>query len=144
MTQERSEKVFFAEGAITVTSSRITVRGDLHTMNNVASTKVRSTHLDDAKKKFMRSLGVVGSLILGFLLAVLLWAGPGLLAGLGVGLIVWVAGTVAAYRYIKPGYTLYTLDVGTTSGEQTVLVSRDLGLVRRVERAIADAIVFRG
>lgn len=144
MAQERSEKVFYAEGNITVTSTRVMADGDLYTMNTIASSKVRGHVLEDRKKKLLRDVCLLGSLLLGFLFAFLLWQGPGFVEGLVLGLIVWIAGSIATYIYIKPKYTEYKLYVGTNAGELPVMSSRDESLVRQVDRAIADAIAFRG
>lgn len=144
MTQERPEKTFFAEGGITVTSTRMMVHGDLHTMNNIASCRVRPRKLENDGKKLLRSLSMLGSILLGFLCAVLLWQVMGLVAGLGGGLIIWIAGSIIAYLFIETEYTVYQLFVSTNAGEERVMVSSDRDNVRRVERAIADAIASRG
>lgn len=144
MRQEQSEKVFYAEGSVTVTSTRVMVHGDLYTMNTIASSKVRGHVLENKMKKLLRNLCLAGSLLLGFLFAVLLWQGPGFVEGLVLGLIVWIAGSVATFIYIKPKYTEYKLYVGTNAGELPVMGSLDESLVRQVDRAIADAIAYRG
>lgn len=144
MKREQTEDVFYAVGDITVTSTRLMVHGDLYTMNNIASSKVRGHRMTDARKILFRKLAALGSVVLGFLFALLLWQGPGFVEGLIVWFIVSIAGTIAAFFYIKPGYTEYKLYVGTTTGEQPVMSSLDESLVRQVDRAIADAIAFRG
>ena len=144
MTQEKSDNVFFAEGGITVTSTRLMIRGDMHTMNNIASSRVRPRKLEDQGKKLLRSMSMLGSILLGFLCAVLLWQVMGLVAGLGGGLIIWIAGSIIAYLFIETEYTVYQLFVSTNAGEERVMVSSDRDHVRRVERAISDAIASRG
>lgn len=129
------DKVLFAEGSVTVSLTRLVFDGDTYAMANISSCKVRFTEEQDDRLNLQRSVAVVASVVLGVALAILLHPVVTVVGGIGV---------VAAFIYIRPGYQLFHLYVGTNSGEMEVLSSRDEKLIRQIERSINDAIVERG
>ena len=52
MAEQGSEKVYFSENNVVVTYSRINMRGDMYSLPNVSSSKVRCSNMVDKKKKF--------------------------------------------------------------------------------------------
>lgn len=129
------DKVLFAEGSVTVSLTRLVLGGDTYAMANISSCKVRFTEEQDDRLNLQRSVAVVASVVLGVALAILLHPFVMVVGGIGV---------VAAFMYIRPGYKLFHLYIGTNSGEMEALSSRDEKLIRQIERSINDAIVERG
>lgn len=131
-----ADTVFYAEGGVTVTKTRFVSFGDTYAMANVSSCKTRYSAMKDDMKSFLRTAAIVVSI------------GAGIAIGVAsifvVGVILAVIGVVAAFIFIKPNYKLYSLYLGTNSGEIEAVSSRDPDFIIQIERAVNDAIVARG
>ena len=137
------DNVFFAQGAITVSQTRFVSDGDTYAMASISSCRSRYTEHVNDRLKFLRSLGIVASLVVGVALAIVLFGAVEAFGAI-VGVIVGIAGAVASFIFIKPAYRMYHLYLGTNSGEMRALSSRDQNFIQQVERAINDAMVARG
>ena len=132
-----SDKVFFAEGDVTVTQTRfVSTKGETYAMANVSSCKTRWSSEKDDLKSFLRIAAIVASIGVGIAI--------GVMSVMVVGIILAVIGVVAAFIFIKPNYKVYRLYLGTNSGELEVLASQDSNFIAQIERAVNDAIVARG
>ena len=134
MAEQGSEKVYFSESDVVVTYSRINMRGDMYSLPNVSSSKVRYSNVVDKKKKILRSCAILVSILLGI---------PISINGNILGIILAVAGIVASLIFIKIKYKLYSLYLGISSGEHEAIHSRDSSFIDRINTAINDAMIDR-
>ncbi len=133
---EKVDKVFFSEGDVTVTRTRFVSHGDTYTMATVSSCKTRYSDETNGGKSFLRKVAIVISIGVGIAI--------GIASNFIVGIILGVVGIIAAVMFIKPGYKLYKLYLGTNSGELEAVLSKDENFIVQIERAVNDAIVERG
>ena len=133
---DTGDRVFLAEGVVTVTQTRFVFKGDTYAMSNVSSCRTRYSELTDSLKKFLLYLAIVGSVVIGGVLAVAVQP--------IVGGIVAIGGVVGSFIFIRPKYKVYHLYLGTNSGEVQAMWDVDQHFVKQVERAVNDAIVARG
>ena len=133
---DTGDRVFLAEGLVTVTQTRFVFKGDTYAMANVSSCRTRYSDETDALKKFLLYAAIVASIILGGVLAISV---EPIVGGIG-----GIAGIVGSFIFIRPKYKLYHLYLGTNSGEVKALWDTSQHFVRQVERAVNDAIVARG
>ena len=131
------DNVLFAEGGIVVSQTRFVSRGDTYAMSSVSSCRTRYTDEQDGTKNFLRTLAILGSVVLG----VVIWL---MLDQIIVGGVIGIAGAIASVALIKTKYRLWHIYLGTVSGETRAVHSRDQDFILRVERAVNDAIVARG
>jgi hypothetical protein len=129
------ETVFFENNNVKVTNSRFIVGNQTYAMAAVNSVKITTTDITPPNT-FAGILIVVGAI----------W----LLVALGSGnasSFLWsvalLAGGVFWFRSIKPTFE-HKIILTTSSGEATALTSRNDQDIRPVEKALNDALVFRG
>ena len=143
-----ADKVFFAQGNVTVTQTRFVHSGDTYVMANISSCRTRTTdHTEtDDGKKVLKTVAAWGSLIVGIVLAVFLYATVESVAVAVVVAVIGIIGAIAASIMIQPDsdYEVYHLYLGTNSGELEAISSREGDYIVQIERAINDAIVARG
>ena len=131
------DKVFLAEGGVTVSRTRfVSPGGDTYAMANISSCKRRYSDEKDAIKGFLQMAAIVVSIVAGIAI--------GISTEFFVGIIIGIIGIAAALIFIKPKYKLYHLYVGTNSGEIDAISSRESEFIVQVERALNDAMVDRG
>ena len=142
-----TDNVLLSKRGIIVSQTRLVVDGDTYAMAHITFCKRRysdETEID-ARKKSLRFLIIVGSIVGGIVLASVLSLGGSVEVGIAVGGVLGIVGIIVAL-FIDPKlpYRLYSVTVGTNSGPMDVVVTRDLGFSEQVERAITDAFVARG
>ena len=142
-----TDNVLLAEKGIIVSQTRLVVDGDTYAMAHITFCKRRySDEVEtDDRKKSLRFLLIVGSIVGGVVLAIVLSLGGSVEVGTAVGVVLGIGGLIAAlFIDTKLPYRLYSVSVGTNSGPMDIVVTRDLGFSEQVERAISDAFVARG
>ncbi len=142
-----TDNVLLAEKGIIVSQTRLVVDGDTYAMAHITFCKRRySDEVEtDDRKKSLRFLLIVGSIVGGIVLATVLSIGGAVDVGIAAGVVLGIGGLIAAlFIDTKLPYRLYSVSVGTKSGPMDIVVTRDLGFSEQVERAISDAFVARG
>jgi hypothetical protein len=131
------EQTFLNAGAVRVTSARFVVGAQTYAMSSVNSVKVQKTDITPSLAFPGLMVAVGGIWLLVHLTSSFkdwngyLWP----LGILGVG-IWWIWRTETKYQY--------KLVLTTSSGETPVLVSEKAADILPVEKALTDAIVYRG
>lgn len=131
-----AEKTFFAEGGVTITQSRVMVKGDTYSLANITSCKPRTSLETDQRKSFLKKAAVAVGIIIGIAIGVSA-------KNFWVGLIVAILAIIGA-RFIKDKYKLYKVYLGSASGETEALKNKDEHFIDQVVRAINEAIISRG
>ena len=133
MSEVNSEKVYFSENNVRVTNNRITYGDDMYVLANVATSKVRKVYITNMLTKILKFIAILISLGVG------IW----ILSSVNVviGIVFCVVGVIVSIRFIRIGF--YCIFLGTSSGEQEAISSRDQSFINRVNSAINDAIVER-
>lgn len=128
MADERS---FFNEGSVVITNSRAVIGGTTYAMSNITSVGMGSTPAS-------RALGIIIAI---FGVLVLLGGAAAESGGvIAFGVVVLAVGIAAA---VLPKPT-YIVKLGSASGEQRALSSKDREFIERVVNAMNGAIVHRG
>lgn len=131
------EKEFLASGNIKVTNARFVVGAQTYAMSSVNSVKVTRTDVSASNSipGLMVGVGAIWLLVQ----IVTQWRNiggylvPALLLGGG---IFWIWNIQEKFEY--------KLVLTTSSGETTALVSNSAADVQPVEKALTDAIIYRG
>nr|VFJ97942.1 MAG: hypothetical protein BECKH772A_GA0070896_101296 [Candidatus Kentron sp. H]VFJ98316.1 MAG: hypothetical protein BECKH772B_GA0070898_101315 [Candidatus Kentron sp. H]VFK03399.1 MAG: hypothetical protein BECKH772C_GA0070978_101275 [Candidatus Kentron sp. H] len=119
-----SEKVYFEEGDVKVTKTRLIVPGQTYAMSGITSVK---NTVDQPMK---------GPMILGGMGVLMMASGD---AGLPVGVLL----IVGAIFWFAKGQK-HVVILGSASGETKALVSPDAGFIGRVATALNNVIAERG
>ncbi len=131
------EKIFLASGHVKVTNTRFVVGDQTYAMSSVNSVKITKTDVNSPLTipGWAVGIGVIWLLVhissqptdlFGYLLPLLLLTG-------GIG---WIWNTKNNYEY--------RLVLTTSSGETPVLVSPTAEDIVPIEKALTDAIIYRG
>ncbi|GAB2180979.1 hypothetical protein DLREEDagrD3_12020 [Denitratisoma sp. agr-D3] len=130
------ETVFFESNNVKVTNSRFIVGNQTYAMAAVSSVKVTTTDITPPKT-FPLILIVVGAI----------WLLAALSGNSSASSFLWSIGLIAVgifwFRSIKPIFE-HKIILTTSSGEATALTSRNDQDINPVEKALNDALVFRG
>lgn len=126
------ERIFFQQGDVLVTNSRVVIGTNTYPMANVSSVKL-GKDLEGAATK--SSIGFVAPLVLGVVLSCSAgsWVPAALGGAAGVGLWIYFMATQQA-----------VVVLGTSGGDIAALKSPDKELILKVLAAVNDAIVARG
>ncbi len=128
------EKVYFNEGDIVVTSTRVATPHVTFATNHVASVRVIAERHGFSREK-RRLVTLLGILIFGIGVMINNTSGNGQVA-----MFIGVVMLIAAYFGTK---TLHLLVVGTSGGEIAALQSKNPRELRVIADAISQAIVER-
>jgi hypothetical protein len=132
----RPNPTLFSNGGVVVTTSRITINGDNYFINQIASSKMRYTDHINTTKSFLRKMACLASLAAGVLVG---FSANSAFAGA----CIIVAGLIASFMFIKPGFRLYHVYLGMSSGEVDAFRSGDEAFVRQISNAINEALASR-
>jgi predicted small integral membrane protein len=126
-----TEQVFFAEGNVQVSRSRIVIDNQTYPISGVTSVRTETLAVDRQQSFICIFAGIV--------IPFGLWEFVGIIALL-LGIAVLVVG-VWLWQQAKPKYQLF---VGTAGGDRLALSSHDESFVQRVAGAINNALIARG
>lgn len=134
------EMVFMDEKGVLVTNARVvTPIGDTYSMRNVTSCKSRYTEHEgtDKKKGIIKQLLTYGGIIIG----IFIWFNFGWKAGIAVA----AAGFIASL-FIKSTFEfqMYQIYLGSASGESQAIEDGDREFIKRVDRAVNEALIANG
>jgi hypothetical protein len=125
--QNTAEKVYYSDGAITVTSTRAILEGKTYAMANVTSVSLAET------REWAGCGGLL--LLLGILPALFLFGGSELIGLIGLAMLI---GGIAAMNAKS-----YVVRIGSASGEANVLQNKDRQHIQKIVDAVNRAIIER-
>ena len=142
------EKVFYNNGGVKVTNSRVVVHGDTYSLATVTSCKSRystKTGLDTSnapKRKWTTIIGIILMILYAF---ILIKSGSIIGAIIGVVLILLFMTIMnKIWRDREFEYKVYKVYFGSASGEQEAITSQNNDYINDIVSSVNDAIVSRG
>lgn len=132
-----AEKTFLNSNGIVITNSRFVVNSQTYAMSSVNSVKV-------TKEKISKSNAIPGWMfgIGGLWLVISIATEPLNISGHIIPALIFAAGITWIWR--SEDKFEYGLVLSTSSGETTALSSEHPEGIKAVEKALTDAIVYRG
>jgi len=122
------EKVYYSDGAITVTSTRAVLGAKTYAMANITSVTLGENKA---------AVGCGGALLfVGALFAIGLFSGETIMLGI-FGLIILVVGVVLMTQ------KSYVVRIGSASGEANALENKDRSYIKKIVAAVNQAIIER-
>jgi len=122
------EKVYYSDGAITVTSTRAVLGAKTYAMANITSVTLGENKT---------AVGCRGALLfVGALFAIGLFSGETIMLGI-FGLIILVVGVVLMTQ------KSYVVRIGSASGEANALENKDRSYIKKIVAAVNQAIIER-
>ncbi len=128
------EELIFSDDNVSVTSSRLIIRGTTYAVRNITSVKMGAKEPSESCAVIFGFFGLVASVAAISKLFQDFWTGVGFLAIAGV--IVFIA--VREYRGLK---TKYFIIISTASGESNVLTAEDGSYIERIVNSVNEALV---
>ena len=132
MTEQTTEETLLVQGKVTVTTSRLLIGAKTYAMSNITSVTFGKI---PAVKWPGVIVAIAGVCVLLFGIAL-----DFILVGLVVGGAIIALG-VWLFTYSKP---LYTVRLGSASGEADALSSKNEEWIRKIVSAVNEAIIRRG
>ncbi len=126
---ESSEKLFYENGAIRVTSSRLIIANVTYALANIASVSTSVKH----PSRFWPIVFILGGVMWGMVDFMTSQVPYFALGAIVVGILI-----------LSGQKTEYGIRVSSSSGESTPLESKNRALIEGIVTAVNDAIVHRG
>ena len=136
---EQDEIVYFQEGGVSVTNTRVVLGTKVYAIANVSSVSAIK------KPTIVRAIGILVAIIALVAIVLVVMSSLGSSAGINVGgVIIGIILLVVGVVFAVTAKDKYIVRIASNSGEACVLSSKNLAHIRGIFNAVNKAIIQRG